>query len=169
MSIQIIDNFLDADVFQKVKSVIYGPDFAWYHNEFIVSPDKDDQTNLFNWQLTHTFYKELSIRSNHFIDIDPILRKLNPSAVVKIKANLMPKSDQIIVHKFHIDVTKFRGKTSVFYINSNDGFTLFEDGTRVESVENRMVIFDSDRLHTGTSCTNARNRCVINFNYYEWN
>ena len=168
MSVKIIDNFLDTNLFQKVKGVIYGPDFPWYHNDCIVSTEKDDRTNLFNLQLTHTFYKEVSVRSNHFVDLDPILIKLNPSAIVKIKANLMPKTDKIIIHQLHTDVSRFLGKTAVFYINSNDGFTLFEDGTRVESIENRMVIFDSNQMHTGTSCTTARNRCVINFNYYEW-
>ena len=58
--------------------------------------------------------------------------------------------------------------TAVFYVNTNNGYTIFESGEKVSSVENRMVIFDSNILHTGTTCTDERVRCVLNFNYYEW-
>ena len=56
-------------------------------------------------------------------------------------------------------------KTSIFYINSNDGYTEFEDGTKVESVANRLVTFPHHMKHRGTTCTNQPFRLVINFNY----
>ena len=34
--------------------------------------------------------------------------------------------------------------TSIFYVNTNNGYTKFEDGSIVESVANRMLIFDSN-------------------------
>ena len=57
-------------------------------------------------------------------------------------------------------------KTSIFYVNTNNGYTLFEDGTKVESVANRMLTFPTNMKHTGTSCTDSQTRIVINFNYY---
>ena len=33
------------------------------------------------------------------------------------------------------------------------------------SEENKIVTFDSDIEHTGSSCTNKKRRIVINFNY----
>lgn len=169
MSYQIIDNFLDQDTFLKIKKEIYGPNLPWFHNEFLVYEDEKQENNTWNWQLTHTFYNNNIPRSEKFYLLEPLLVKLNPAAIMKIKANLMPRTNEIIVHKFHTDITSWTaGKTAVFYINSNNGYTLFENGDRVESIENRMLVFDTDMMHTGTSCTNARNRCVINFNYYEW-
>jgi hypothetical protein len=168
MTYQVIDNFLDTKDFQKVKEAVYGPFIPWFHNQFLVRPDYTDINDLDNWQLTHTFYKNYSVTSEFFNVLDPILTKLNPSAILRIKANLIPKTHFVVQHQMHVDVTCFKGKTAVFYINSNDGHTVFEDGTRVESVENRIVIFDAITMHTGTSCTNARNRVVINFNYYPW-
>ena len=56
--------------------------------------------------------------------------------------------------------------TSIFYVNTNNGYTKFEDGTKVESVANRMITFPSNMKHTGTSCTDEKKRIVINFNYY---
>ena len=57
--------------------------------------------------------------------------------------------------------------TSIFYVNSNNGYTVFEDGTKVESVANRFVSFPANMKHKGTSCTDEKIRVVINFNYFK--
>ena len=58
------------------------------------------------------------------------------------------------------------GKTAVFYINTNDGYTEFESGVRVSSVANRVCIFDSNLEHRGTTHSEGgHQRVVVNFNY----
>ena len=57
--------------------------------------------------------------------------------------------------------------TAIFYANTNNGYTKFENGLIVESVANRMVFFSADMKHTGTSCTDEKTRVVINFNYFK--
>jgi hypothetical protein len=166
---QIIDNFLKQDQFDALKNVITSPTIPWFQNQYLVKPDNSHQVDdIYNWQFTHTFYKNYSVSSEYFPVLDSILVNLNPSAILRIKANLIPRTDKSVVYQYHTDVSNFKGKTAVFYINSNNGYTLFKDGSRVESIENRIVIFDSTLEHTGTSCTDSRNRCVINFNYYTW-
>ena len=56
---------------------------------------------------------------------------------------------------------------SIFYINTNNGYTKFEDGTIVKSFANRLLTFPSNLKHCGTSCTDERTRVVINFNYFK--
>ena len=57
-------------------------------------------------------------------------------------------------------------KTAVFYINTNDGYTEFENGVRVSSVANRVCIFDSNLNHRGTTHSEGgHQRVVVNFNY----
>ena len=74
-----------------------------------------------------------------------------------------------IIFNFHNDIkekdTDYPGQTAIFYVNTNDGYTEFEDSTRVESVANKIVIFDSKLKHRGTTCTNQKTRVVINLNY----
>ena len=65
----------------------------------------------------------------------------------------------------HVDFDNFLGKTAIFYVNSNNGYTVFENGLKVDSQENRLVVFNSDLLHAGTTCTDQKIRCVINFNF----
>ena len=52
-------------------------------------------------------------------------------------------------------------------MNTNNGYTKFEDGTKIESVANRMVSFPTNTQHKGTSCTDQKTRVVINFNYFK--
>ena len=94
---------------------------------------------------------------------------------MRIKANLLTRTPNIIENTFHIDIgdecmseEKLKQwTTSILYINTNNGYTKFEDGTKVESVANRMVTFSANLKHRGTSCTDEKTRVVINFNYFK--
>jgi hypothetical protein len=99
----------------------------------------------------------------------PILQRIQPASIIRIKANLLTKESTIVEHGLHTDIPdlKIPCKTAIFYINTNNGYTIFEDGTKINSLENRLVIFDSNIPHSGSSCTDAKVRCVINLNYYE--
>ncbi len=177
MSIIIIKDFLPKNEFETIQKMFLGPRIPWFFNSCIVDLSISDSIenrdvsieDLYDYQFTHMLYQNYTICSEFFQLLDPILTKLNPSAILRIKSNLIPRSDKIIEFPLHIDITHFKGKTAIFYINSNDGYTLFQDGTKVESIENQIVIFDSTTMHTGTTCTNQKNRCVINFNFYQWN
>jgi len=57
--------------------------------------------------------------------------------------------------------------TSIFHVNTNNGYTEFEDGTRVESVANRMVTFPTTMKYRNTSCSDSKTRITINFNYFD--
>jgi hypothetical protein len=52
-----------------------------------------------------------------------------------------------------------------FCLNTCDGYTGFADGTKVESVENRLILFDSLEDHYSTSTSNAQARINLNINY----
>lgn len=168
MNYNIIDNFLPRDEFQHIQQVMLGSDISWYYNSAVDMLDQYSRDNPYDFQFTHTFYKNNRPTSS-FIDlIDPILKKLKPSALVRIKANLQPRTEKIILNRYHLDHDYFNGKIAIFYINTNNGYTIFNDGTKIDSVENRIIIFDGDMLHTGTTCTDQKTRCVINFMFYQW-
>ena len=57
--------------------------------------------------------------------------------------------------------------TAVFYINSNNGLTVFENGKQNKSIENSLVEFNSLLTHTGTTSTDTKVRCLINLNYFK--
>ena len=94
--------------------------------------------------------------------------KLNCKVLIKMKLNLNPRRSTIMEHGFHVDNDLPKAKTAVLYFNDNNGYTLFEKtGEKVYSKENRIVIFDNDLKHTGTTCTDKKRRVVMNINFYE--
>ena len=54
----------------------------------------------------------------------------------------------------------------IYYLNTNDGYTELEDGTIIDSVQDRMLFFNSKLKHRGVSQLDTKERVVINFNFY---
>ena len=79
--------------------------------------------------------------------LEPLLNKIQPTALIRIKANSYPNTHIIQEHKMHTDMNY--GMTSIFYLNTNDGYTKFDDGTVIESVQNRLLTFSKPN-HTCT-------------------
>lgn len=104
--------------------------------------------------------------SDFYSMVEPLLGKMNVRSLIRMKANLVTIGNEIEEHGFHTDVEFADAKTAVYYVNSNNGYTRFKDGTVVESVANRLVAFPASMEHTGTNCTDSKTRVVININYF---
>ncbi len=170
MSIKIIDNFLDQNDFDNIKNLLMGTSFDWRFQSSILRSDYKYKTSCDennNYQFIHCFYNFLQPTSDYYNCLFPFFHqnKLNPKALVRVKANLNPRTDKNVIHGYHCDLD-FLCKTAVYYVNSNNGFTIFSNGKKVESVENRIVIFNSNLMHSGATCTDEKTRVVINFNYF---
>jgi hypothetical protein len=158
--IEIIDNFLDKDLFENLKKYIINDYFPWFFNDY--KTKEGDK----HFQFTHTCYKDHNIKSHEFHNkLINVYNKLNFKSILRVKANLTTRENKIFTYDFHNDMP-FECKTSIFYINTNNGKTIFENGNKIESIENRMITFPSQLLHSGTSHTDEKVRIVINFNYF---
>ena len=165
---KIEDNFLDQEKFDVLQNFMLGDNFAWFYNSTIVY--RNEISDKFGF--IHGFYRYDAPQSSYFENLKPILDIIKPISLWRIKANLLTRTPEIVENAFHTDFTQSEEKlkqftTSIFYINTNNGYTKFEDGTKIESVANRMVFFSSNMKHTGTSCTDEKIRVVINFNYFK--
>lgn len=156
---KIYKNFLSKEDFKKIESIIMGDYMPWYYNDSVLRSNKE------SFQFTYTFIAEGEKTCHQdMIDlIQPILSKLKYQKINRIKANLLSRDSKINEHGFHTDQEE--GTTGIFYMNDCNGYTKFEDGSIVSSESNKYVEFDSKLKHTGSSCTNAKRRVVINFNY----
>ena len=159
------DNFIDQDSFKKLQNLMIEDDtnFPWYYANY--KNYKGDGIP----QFTHTFFLPHSYCSSYHTWIHPILDKLKTTALIRIKAYLTMKTQDPFTCNFHTDVTNDykNSKTAVFYLNNNNGYTLFKKGKRkVESVANRIVIFDAKEEHTTVTQTDTNIRVVLNLNFY---
>jgi len=166
MKYRIIDNFLPKELFNNIKNLLTNNNyFPWYLSHGVT--DENDGYI----QFCHTFYFNNEKLSSHFNVLEPVLNQLKIDSLVRIKANLLSKTNKIIEHGFHEDITyndkNLIANTAVYYLNTNNGYTKFKDkDIIVDSVENRMLIFKSNLKHCGTTCTDSDFRAVINFNWF---
>ena len=164
LSYKVIDNFLPyVDANSLHFNLLEDPNFPWFLvNGVLVEKDEYYKNDF---QFVHSFLYENGAKGPFYNYIAPLLLALNPKKVYRIKANLNPIADSIFEHGYHVDFPDLNIKTAVYYVNSNNGYTKFKDGDIVESVANRVLIFDSQMQHTGSTCTDKNYRCVININY----
>jgi len=157
---KIINNFLDKEVFNNLKNILFSNNISWFFHHQMTKNDK----YFFN----HCFYNHHTSQSIFFEDmITPILKKLNAVAIVEVRANLNLKENIHYQSNFHVD-RPFECKTAVFYVNTCNGYTLLHEDKKIKinSEENKMLIFNSQIKHAGVSQTDVDRRITINFNYF---
>ena len=161
----IIDNALTKEASKEIQHHMLSADFQWYYNDKVLLLEPDQEfIELYNFQFTHNFMRDGQVNSDWWYLILPLINKIDAKDIIKVKANLNPVADKITQHGLHTDRVVC-DTTAVYYVNTNNGMTVFEDGTAVASRANRLLIFDSSLRHTGTTCTDEKVRCVINLNY----
>lgn len=160
---KVIDNFLETEQFLNIKNSILNPNFSWNLTPSVSNLRENlELTN--SYYFTHLFYSGFFIDPNCGIFSD-ILNQLDVKSIIRIKANLYPSTNDIKYHDQHIDYS-YEHCGAIFYLNTNDGFTILSDETKINSVENRILLFDPSELHSSTTCTDDKCRVNVNFNYF---
>lgn len=158
----IVKNALNHAEFTNLKQIFYGYDIHWSYNDGIVNTD-----NKSDFQFVHLIFDHTKAAYGPIWDsMLPIIEKLTPSNIVRIKANLRTKTHEIETSDFHCDVWMPGALTAIYYVDTNNGYTEFKDGDKITSIENQLVVFPSNLPHQGTSCTDQNRRIVINFNFF---
>ena len=140
-----------------------GGKFPWYFKSGVVTLKEKDSSHCY-W--VHFFFsREDGISSPFFKILEPILKKLKVKALMRIKANLYTNQGEIKEHQKHVDFP-FKHKGAIFYLNTCNGFTTLADGTKIESVGNRILLFNPSIPHHSSTCTDENTRVNININYF---
>lgn len=162
----IIDGFLDRERFAAMRATLARRDFPLARNAILTKPRPEMDRRL-NRQYVHGFY----LRKPNFVHVSdqfevirPVVERLRPQLLLRVKLNVTWRQQSHIEYGLHVDTRHPGATTAILYLNTNNGYTVFEDGKRVESVENRLVLFDASTRHTGASCTDEKFRVVLNIN-----
>ena len=169
---QIIDNFLNKDDFEELKIFLMSPRSQWRFVDFIVHKDGRDQDK--DGYFVHSFTDRDPISFLERFTVSPdyqkvnrlmdcIKKKVNYRQILRVRSSLYPRREDQKQDPFHIDYN-FNHKVCIFYVNTNNGFTLFENGEKVNSVANRLMIFDGLEKHCSVVQTDTSARYIININ-----
>ena len=162
-SISVQDNFLTQEEFDQLE-VNIRDDIRWQIGGVDNPKEYPNVSPSDNFQL----HCDL-LTSPYFKIVFPIVDKLDIRSWVRIKSNMRPRTFTTVHTHFHTDFPspKYDGlTTSIFYANTCNGYTEFEDGTKIESVANRLALFSGKLSHRGVRQTDTKSRCVINFNWF---
>lgn len=163
--IKVQDNFLDEAYFKHLSDIVCGDRFNWHANEYSDYKDDPNDTNI---QFTHVFMFQGYVGESADL-IRDFLVKINPLAVNRVKANLLVRTEKPVQQNFHIDIEETKKNTSgILYLNTNNGYTLFEDGTKVECVANRFLSFPGPTRHCAVGQTDTPFRTIINANWVDY-
>lgn len=101
--IRVYDDFLRDDETIGM-SQFFCPEFPWYLGTPVYGQNlgKDEK---YNYHFGHLLYDKFTFQSDYFKLVLPILQRLNPSALLKVKANLTVSGSKIIEHGLHVDNT----------------------------------------------------------------
>lgn len=161
---EIIDNFLDKEKFNDLKSkTIDSESFPLYYKQYVSREENKDGSYF-----THCFLDNGNVNSSMFDYIFYLMsEKIHFEKIYRVQLNLYPKTFLKKKHAFHVDF-EFPHKACLLYLNTNNGKTILKNfpfDISVSSISNRALFFDSSLQHRSTTCTDKEFRSNIIFNY----
>jgi len=161
---EVIDNFLPEKEFSILYDTITSTDFPWYYQANTIFANEDSNREKI-YYFTHLVVVDSNINSPYFEYFKEIITILDVKNIMRIKINLTPSTPKVIKENEHQDYN-FTHKGALLYLNTNNGPTVLEDGTKIDSIRNRLLKFDPSRLHSASRCSDQKVRLNINFNYF---
>lgn len=163
-----IDNFLIPPYFDKLKEIVYSPNFNWFYQPSSLN----DLERCNNFMFTHKLWDlNDGNNSNYFTEFWHLFLYLKHHTkckeLLRMRLNLYTNQNKKIYHGKHYDITKEDGKPheditiAVFNFTSCNGSTIV-DGKEFRSKENSAVIFPNTLEHQGTIQTDTNTRVVLN-------
>ena len=166
---KIIDDYLSEKDFNFVHSTLNSREFLWeWHkvaNRNSKNPGDDFQFMHFFLEYGKIFYINASqipvtIVQRYAMEENKKFRISRAKANLFIKTSEQPK--QLGFHKDIEDSDNLL--TIILYLETSNGYTEFKDGTKVDSVKNRTVIFPAHIEHQTVTQTDTLFRTNINVN-----
>ena len=156
---KIIDNFLPKNTFKDIQETFMSNNFPYFFKDK-VSSNKDEKIDFY---FNHLLYGNNKINSAFFNKVEPIIKKLNILFLNRIKINCYTRDQKLIRHNEHKDMS-ISHNAAILSLNTCNGGTYIKDKF-INSVENRMLLFDGSIPHSSTNCTDKQARFNINFNW----
>ena len=176
MGYEVIENFLPRQKFSNLRSLIMDKPFPWFYVGFWVDRKELEKDEANYYHFSHSIYEDFTPTSpmcNKDI-LTPLVEMTEPVSIRNMSAHLYPRTPKTISSPFHTDIGDLKEDmvksaqwtSAILYVITNNGYTMFEDGTNLDSVANRFVKFSGDMKHSGASCTDKKTRIIINYNYF---
>ena len=176
---QVIDDALDPDYFKYLHDeILHTGKFSWTFQEQVATTEDDPDDEQFYF--VKSLYHNLKVDNDFYYNLQPLFEALEIKAIIRCRIIMYMNQGKFIKHRPHTDYDSSHN-AALLYMNTNNGYTgmvnddwvkgdisdsIFSDGNKVESVENRILLHDGSIPHYSTTCTDTRKRIVLAVNYY---
>ena len=167
--IKIIDNFLDVSVLNNIKNIINTDDYDWCLWKQANSNSTEGQ-----FQFAHVYMNDNVIIKNMDDNIiNFIMQKYTNDTnknltICRARVNLFLKTKTNLGFGYHVDIYDSNDfSTLLLYLEDSNGCTEFKNGQKIQSKENRAIIFPANVEHQTVSHTDIQFRTNININFME--
>lgn len=187
----IVDNFLRPEHFRMFKNSVESIQQPWSFvpsvssiTDHKITGDKNSYGFTFIYALDNQYLHETLAATPYVGAFNEQVKKyFNMPLNTQIhRSNVFMttyRGDQVLSFTPHVD-TVIPHYTSIYYFHTTDAPTIFYNETheefepyegevtireKVDSVENRLVMFKGNTLHSGCVATNVPNRIVLNTNF----
>ena len=169
MKYKVIDNFLDEEYFDKLVTLFTDKGapggnviMPWSLCTHVTTKKAEDKL----FYMASVLYNNNTPTTPLYNELIPLLEKLDAKCLIRIKANLFPNTHTLHEHPMHTDY-KYPHSGVILSLNTCDGYTKLKDGTKIDSIANRILLFDASEEHCSTTTTNVFARININMNYIQ--
>ena len=191
MERKVINNFLTKSYHKELKELMNSANFPWYYNSHISyesgkSPPSDNR--FYETGFTHSFWDNRTGGQrdswySHFWKpgLYQIMDAVNQEHIIRSRGDMTMYTHKVFEHAAHIDFP-CRNVSAVYYLNDSYGDTIFynekaekssdipqklTEAERISPKANRLVVFEGNDIHTGSSPNKHKNRIIINSNFYK--
>ena len=161
---QVTEDFLQEEYYDHLNEIITSTQFPWMFQKRVANIGEDPEEDLNHYYFVHSLFFQNKVESPLYDDFLYLFQSLNVQFLHRARVLMFVNQGEQYVHDRHVDHTT-NCKTALIYMNTNDGFTDFETGERVESVKNQLLLFDGSIPHSSSTPTNTKERLLLSVTY----
>jgi len=162
-NVLIKNNFLPDDRFLFIEDAVNSNEFPYYWQGQATDVEAD---GIYLWSHRLFDIDEKGILSNAYEYIIPSIIKNLPdfNKLLRAKVNLYTNQNKKLLSPWHVDLL-CPHKVALFSIDTNNGYTEFEDGKLYKSEKNTILLFNGKLKHRAAIQTDTDKRININIDY----
>lgn len=150
---QIIENFLDLSECDSIVDSL-NKELTWEFENF-------GDSGIF---LKKNIYENEVPVLEVYNDLVDLMNKMQIIGLMDIQLNAYLNNTNIeLVEK--PNKHKFNHGVGIYYLNTNNGYTLLDNGTKINSEKNKLLLFQSDQKYYESNTTDSKVRYNLTFNY----
>lgn len=159
-------NFLPLTEYVNIQRITMDGTFPYFFRGTVAYDNSHEEKFIMGHRL-YDWNEGGNLTESKYIEgiLQPLLNVLQPKTLYRAQVNMNCRNDIRQFAHWHVDQPNMQHSTALYYVNTNNGWTEFENGTKVPCIGNSIGIWSENIRHRGAYQTDTAVRICININY----